>query len=99
MKNTISKGQFIDGFTGGYSNKFTYEGKVALFEYLTELEDDMGEEFEYDPIGLCCEYAEYSELGEFQIDYGEEYEDMDAVNDATIVIPVGTGDSFIIQQF
>ena len=39
MKRTITESEFIDAFNGSYADSFSYEGKKALYEYLTELED------------------------------------------------------------
>ena len=40
MKRTITEPEFIEGFKGSYANSFTYEGKRALYEYFTQLEED-----------------------------------------------------------
>ena len=100
MKDTVTKSMFIDSFSGGYSNNFSYEGKIALFDYLTQLEDDCDMEIELDPIAFCCEYSEYDNLEEFQADYGEEYESIEDIqsNAPTTVIMIND-ESFIIQSF
>lgn len=60
MKSHVNFYQFSDTFKrSDYKNKFTYQGLIALFDYLEELEDDLGEEIEFDMIALCCEYSEY----------------------------------------
>jgi hypothetical protein len=102
MKQTINFSQFTDAFNGpegsDRSNQFSYEGKKALFDYLEEYEDSTGEEVELDVIALCCEYTEYSCIKDFHSDYEEdEYPSVEAIEQATTVIPVGNG--FIIQQF
>ena len=56
MKNTVTEYQFIDSFPNSYKDNFSYEGKKALYEYLTQLENDCDMEFELDPIAFCCEY-------------------------------------------
>ena len=38
------------------------------------LGDDLGKEIELDVIALCCEYAEYDNLEDFQADYSEDYQ-------------------------
>ena len=40
------------------SCNFGYEALKALFNYLEQLEDDLGEQIELDVIALCCEYRE-----------------------------------------
>ena len=49
-------------------NNFSYDGLEALFRYLDEMSEDTGEDIEFDPIALCCEFSEYS-LEEFNNDY------------------------------
>jgi len=49
-------------------NNFSYDGLKALFRYLDEMSEDTGEDIEFDPIALCCEFSEYS-LEEFNNDY------------------------------
>jgi hypothetical protein len=74
MINTINKYEFSDAFQKmGRGDQFSYEGLIALFDYLEMLEDDIGEPIELDVISLCCEYSEYENLKEFQDDYGDEY--------------------------
>ena len=42
-------------------NNFSYDGAKALMEYLEEVASDSNEPIEYDPIALCCDFAEYAE--------------------------------------
>lgn len=80
---------------------FSYEGKKALFKYLSQLSEDIGEPIEIDIIGLCCEFSEYDCLEDFIADYGYSIGDIDCIEDIykyTIVIPID-GESFIIQDF
>jgi hypothetical protein len=78
MINTINKYEFRDAFQKmGRGDQFSYEGLIALFDYLEMLEDDIGEPIELDVISLCCEYSEYENLKEFQDDYGDEYESLE----------------------
>jgi len=69
-----------------------------LFEYFEMLEDSVSEPIELDVIAICCEYAEYDSLAEFQEDYGSEYESIDDIERETEVIRIDD-DSFIIAQF
>ena len=80
---------------------FSYSGHRALFEYLEELADDIGQAIAFDVIGICCDYAEYASLAEFQQDYdpdGEVYNSVDDIANDTAVI-VNDDGSFIIQAF
>lgn len=91
---------------------FSDEGLIALYEYLTDLEDDIGEEIELDVIALCCDYCEYESIDAFVRDYDvgdiklenygdkEDYKEAVAewISDRTTFIPVND-DAFIIQVF
>jgi len=98
MKQTINLAQFCDLFkAGGRGYQFSYYGLGALYEHLTDLEDETGEEYELDIIELCSVFAEYENLAEFAEDYGAEYATIDAISDETTVISIPGTDSFIIR--
>ena len=97
MKTEVNQSQFIDAFSPERSEQFTYDGKIALYEYLEDLYESIGEEYDLDIIALCCEYTEYENLAELQKSYND-IETMDDLSDHTTVIPV-SGDSFIIQAY
>ena len=103
MKDTINKDQFRNWFRSSeqYRRTFSYEGLSALFDYLEEMEESTGEELEFDPVALCCEFEEYDTFEEFQEEYNGEvlYPTLDDLEYYTTVIRVGHTGSFIIQQF
>ncbi len=43
---------------------FSRQGRQALYDYLTEYEEDTGTEIELDVISLCCEFTEYESVEE-----------------------------------
>lgn len=98
MKQTINEFDFVQAFKELRPNNFSKAGLFALYDYLEQLEDDIGEETELDVIALCCEYAEYDSLAEFREDYGEDYNTMQDIEYHTTVIMIDN-ESFIIQQF
>ena len=98
MKQTINEFDFVQAFKELRPNNFSKAGLFALYDYLEQLEDDIGEEIELDVIALCCEYAEYDSLAEFREDYGEDYNTMQDIEYHTTVIMIDN-ESFIIQQF
>lgn len=53
-------------------NQFSRNALLALFYTLEELEEDVGEETEFDPIGLCCDWTEYADPIEAAEAYGWE---------------------------
>ena len=106
MKDTINKDQFRNWFRSSdtYKNNFSYEGLSALFDYLEEMEESTGEELEFDPVALCCEYSEYDSLTDLVADYWvtiPDYKDVgiEYFEEQTIVIPIEKTEGFIIQQF
>lgn len=58
MKETVDFNQFIDRAQalGRYKQLCGYEGCRLLFDYLCDLEEDLGEEIELDIIGFCCDF-------------------------------------------
>ena len=102
MKTTVDFYEFSRWFEEHRPTNFSRNGLRELFDWLEEYEEDTGEEIEFDPIALCCEYTEYEDLDEFKANYTcEEYqdiEDWEGINDYTTTIPIGQK-SFIIQNF
>ena len=99
MIQTINEYQFADAFhKAGRGNQFSHEGLKALYDDLELYAESSGDPIELDVIALCCEYAEYESLKDFQEDYGEDYESISEIGQATTVIMIDDT-SFIIQQF
>ena len=89
MIDTVTQTEFVDRFVKiDREDNFSYWGRIALFEYFEQLEEDLGEQIEFDPIAICCEYTEYESLDELNEVYGKEFEDLDEVSDYTQVIPI-----------
>ena len=97
MKDTINESQFVDEMSKK-QHGFSYDGAKALFEHLTQYEEDCDKELEFDPIAFRCEYSEYDNLAEFQEDYSEDYQTIGDIESDTTVIMIDD-ESFIIQQF
>lgn len=68
MKKTVERYEFIAEMDDYYGNGFSYDGLSALFDYLTQLEEETGEEIELDPVALNCQYSEMS-IYDFIYDY------------------------------
>ena len=103
MFDTVTKTTFIDTFKRLRPFNFSYEGLDALFDYFEQLEDDLGEQLEFDPIAICCEWSEYENLQEI-IDSYDYIESLDDLHNHTQVIEVynlnGTkSEKLIIQDF
>ena len=99
MKQSINMYGFERAFINmDRGEQFSYNGLKALYEYLEEYEEATGTELDLDVIAICCEYSEYDTLQDFQADYGEEYESLEAISNETTLIIIND-ESFIIQQF
>jgi len=99
MKNSVNFYEFRNWFEKNRPNNFSGEGLKALFENIEQYEADCGTELDFDPIALCCEYTEYENIEEFQLNYDHErYPDKDSIMDSTQLIEVGM-EGFIIQNF
>tara|TARA_R100000808_G_C2074647_1_gene100811 strand:- start:91 stop:447 length:357 start_codon:yes stop_codon:yes gene_type:complete len=61
----------------GRENSFTRVGMQALFEHLEELSEEMGEDIKIDVIALCCEFAEYDDIDDYNGQNGTEYASWD----------------------
>jgi hypothetical protein len=98
MYQQINEYDFIRAFEQVRPDNFSRAGLSALYEYFEQLEEDIGNPIKLDVIGICCEYAEYESLEEFQEDYGDDYESIEDIESETTVISVDD-DGFIILQF
>jgi len=94
MKTRVTVYDFLDDDL--LKDSFSYQGKVALFDYLEQLEDDLGYEIEYDPIAIRCDFTEYTSLEEIK----STYDDIKTIDDLyynTLVVEFEGG--IIIQDF
>ena len=102
LVKTVSFSDFVEEFRNcGREDQFSYEGKKALFDYLEELSEDIGEAIELDVIAICCDFTEYDSLEKFLDDYSVAIGDINDINDIqnhTTVIQINN-QSFIIQNF
>ena len=109
MKQSITRYGFAHLFEEhNRKENFSYNGRLALFDYLEELEDDTGEQIECDIIGFCCDFAEYETVEECAKEYSlwclepDSYEEregyaLEQLRDRTSVIKFEGG--IIIQAF
>ena len=107
MKKTMNRDDFIQEFMDFRPDDFSHEALDAIFEYIEDQERDLGEEFEFDPIAICCSLSEYDSATEAAENYGYEPEgdDDEKEQDAlewlqyrTTVIEVNGG-GVVVAQF
>ena len=105
MKTIVSEYQFVDSFRAcGRETQFTVPARRALFDYLEEYENSTGEELTLDPIGICCEFAEYPSALKAANDFGFKGNELDTeeaaldwLHEQTQVVTFEGG--IVIQQF
>ncbi len=55
----VTESDFIRAFDEcGRGNNFSFEAREALYEYLEDLSENLGEDIELDVIAFCCEFSE-----------------------------------------
>lgn len=85
------------------TSAFSYDGLVALFDYLEDYERDCGIELDFDPVALRCEFTEYNTIKDAYENYQPEDESLtelemlEYLQDNTQVIEFETG--IILQDF
>ncbi len=108
MKQRLSTSEAADLLAADTNAGWSYAGARALVEHLEAVEDDTGEEIEFDAVALRCDFSEYPNAREAAEECGwEPDEDADSedaeeaalkwLNDRTTVIEFSGG--VIIQQF
>ena len=74
MKDTKTVTEFDFANDKWIKQHFSNEGAKALYAYLTNLEDEMRDEIEFDPIGIITEWEEYKDLEALNEDYNMDYD-------------------------
>jgi|TARA_A100001391_G_scaffold202479_1_gene192208 hypothetical protein len=92
MKKTINEFEFVQAFDDHMrSSNFSRAGRVALYEYLTEMERIHGEEIELDVIALCSEFTEYETVDELiEAYYHEDDEKPEFLEDVALMLEDNT---------
>jgi hypothetical protein len=103
MKTTIDFYAFRDGMTALRPDNFSLEGLAILFEGLEEFEEDTGEELDFDPIAICCDFSELTEeeiKQSYNVNLEESSQDMDdwLSNQTWVLGKTGSG-NYVFRQF
>ena len=98
MINTVNEYEFRNRFANSDTCKdnFTDDALIALFGYLEQQEEDLGEQFEFDMLALCWEWAEYENLEELQQNY-QDIKTLEDLQEKTEVIEFKGG--MLIRSF
>lgn len=62
MKTTLSTTEYAHRLIDDENANWSRAGAFALVEHLEELEEDIGEEIEFCPVALRCDYSQYCSL-------------------------------------
>jgi hypothetical protein len=102
MKTIVSEFQFVDSFRlCGRESQFSVRARYALFDHFEQVEEDSDTELTLDPIGICCDWAEYKSAKEaadqFRKSFDSEPEALDWLRNQTQVVEFDGG--LVIQLF
>ena len=102
MYTIVTEDNFRNTFltSANYSENFSYSGLTALYDYFSELEDELGESIEFDYISIAGEYSELT-IDELRDNYFID-KDIDVIKylqENTIVIKIENSDRVIIQDY
>ena len=82
MRATLTAGNAASRLHEDENAGWSYAGARALVEYLEEMEEEIGEEIEFDAVALRCEYTEYGSAEEaVEACNSGDYEDLKAQSD------------------
>lgn len=93
---TLNFSQFYDNWPESRKEQFSYEALEAIFNYYESYTDDNGEEIEFDPIAICCDWTEYENLAEIINDYNS-IRSLEDLENHTTVLALEKG--YVIQNF
>ena len=105
----INFNDFQSEFEAHEKDNFSYEALEELFNYYNDLSEDIGEDWELDVVGICCEWNEmdkeeilrqYSHhIDDEEAEEGEQFgQILDYLKDYTHVIEV-EGDTWLVRAF
>ena len=94
--SNVTSHDFHNAFNTMRPDDFSYDALEAMFDFLEQLSDDLGEPMELDVIGLCCDFCEYSSIEEALEAY--RLESLEELQDNTMVLELDNG-GIVLQQF
>ena len=94
--SNVTSHDFHAAFNTMRPDQFSYDALEAMFTFLDDLSDDLGEPMELDVIGICCGFCEYATVAEAVKDYSME--SLEELQDNTMVLELDNG-GIVLQQF
>jgi len=89
MRQSVDFATFVGGFSTRREN-FSHAGLRALFNYYEDLEEELNTPIMFDPIAICCEWAEYDSVDALLEDYST-YVGLEDIQDMTTVVKLENG--------
>ena len=96
MEKEVTLEMFIDAFKRMDRDYYSYEGYESLYDFFEECDPD----WEYDVIGICCDYTEYNDLDDYnqQLTESEKFESIEQLSQETLVLETEKG-SLIVENY
>ena len=100
MIETVTRTRFINWFRQSEErkNQYSLEAQESLYEYFENFELDTGEQIEFDPIAICCDWVEYGTLEEYNKEY-EPVKNLEKIKELTTVIEIPCTEGFLIHIY
>ena len=93
MKTTLSTHQIADALKADDNANWSWNGSLALAEYLENYEAETGEEMELDIVAVRCEFSEYASLQDWAKEYHGTDELLEALEACGVDEDIAMGDS------
>jgi hypothetical protein len=74
MKTTLSTSHAAEILANDENSTFSRLGAYALVDYLEQMEEDTGEEIEFDSVAIRCDFSEYDSALQCAVDHGWSHE-------------------------
>ena len=81
MKNNLCTSEAAHLLLNDEYASWSYNGAYALVRYLMELEDETGEEIEFDRVAIRCDFSQYESLQDWANEYGLDCIDLGVESD------------------
>lgn len=95
IKDTLTESEYINRFLEVRSDNFSREGLSQLFHYFEDLSEGIGEDIEFDPVAVCCDWTEYETEAEALKAY--DLGSMEELQNETVTIPCANG--VLVQNY
>ena len=104
MYTTLTTNQIAHELYTDENADWSYNGALALAEYLEEMEIELGETYELDVVALRCDFSEYESAIDACSDYGIDADTEEAavelLRNETVVLKVSDKcNTVIVQNF